>query len=204
MQPHVTLDPIGPPTPSHHEPQPQHTTPTPDNLHTQDEKHAGTSSTNLVGEDQFSWRGHTYRIGPIIFKLEARFEQLCEDNELQGIERRQGKVNHLTYLNLMDRYLDRLGRKHWQWKGLPCIEARTNPEGEKDLIYIILHWYNKEDPKRVIEQRMSGNAEPPLSRSLINDLYDDEPKYRELKVKIRRLTDPNWVDPTPLTEQDES
>lgn len=147
-----------------------------------------TSSTSLVGEDQFEWKGFTYKLGPISFKIEGRFEQWCETNELLGIERRAGQVSDYTYAVLMNAYLDRLGMRHWSWKGFACAQARRNPDGLKYLAFLILIFYNP--PESCIDK-------PVWTEKEIENLWDNEFKWKEFQVKIRRLTDPNPTAPNP-------
>lgn len=147
------------------------------------------SATVLLGKDTFEWKGFTYNLGPIAYDIRAAFEQRCETNECQGLERRAKDVSSLMYATLVDAYLDRLGSKHWNWNGLPSIQARLSWEGEKDLYFLILNYYNQ--PNTLPE------GSPPMTREEIEEIWKDELKWGELKTKIRRLTDPNLEAQTP-------
>lgn len=169
-------------------------------MHPQQKTDESPSSSMLVGEDTFKFKDMEFRLGPINLIIEGRFEQRCEDNEGQGIERRFGKVSNGFYYDLKDQYLDRLGSKHWKWKNMSCIMARSNDEGLKDLYSILIHWYNNDDPQKPIRPPDSPYPQCCSSvarvREVMEDIWSADDKWKELQVKVKRLTDPNLSDPT--------
>jgi hypothetical protein len=149
------------------------------------------STGAVLGQDSFEFEGKTYRLGNLALDVEVAFETYlkCEAaKELDAVVTARTPdgdpmLSPATIDAMLAGLRADLAAHRWAFEGWEAYTARTQPRGEKELIFLRLQYHNRgKDANRV-------------TRKAVDRLYKDREKLQELRARFEAIDNPNPTTP---------